>query len=63
MKVSRRVPGYPMRYIGADKSYQSENTLQYLEVHGDGEVDIPVRTATPEDAELMGVKKKPSSLV
>jgi hypothetical protein len=62
-KQSHRTPGYSYRNISTKELEQNDNaTMQKLEVHGDGERGIPVRTATPEDALRMGDKPKPSPI-
>ncbi|MDQ0189568.1 hypothetical protein JI721_01775 [Alicyclobacillus cycloheptanicus] len=59
---SERTPGYSFRRMGADRiTAQAQEDLEKREVHGDGERGIPVRTATPEDAERAG-RRKPSPL-
>jgi hypothetical protein len=64
VKESQRVPGYPMRYIGAKKIDEDlEQTMENYNVDGDGERGIPIRTAKPKDVEQIGVKRKPSPLV
>lgn len=60
---SKRVPGEPFRYINAhDLKIQDEQMIKKMEVHNDGEIGIPVRTANAKDAEQIGDKPKPSPL-
>lgn len=61
---SQRVPGYPMRYVGAKKLDEDrQRNAQKYNAHGDGEIGISVRTAKPDDADKVGVKRKPSPLI
>ncbi|MCL6446311.1 MAG: hypothetical protein K6T83_23175 [Alicyclobacillus sp.] len=63
MTDSQRVPGYPMRYIGAKNLDEDmDANLHRLDVDGDGERGIQVRSAAPEDAKRRG-RRKPSPLI
>jgi hypothetical protein len=63
VKESQRVPGYPMRYIGAKKLDEDmEDTRDKYNVDGDGERGIPVRLAKPDDVRKIGITGKPSPL-
>lgn len=64
MKPSERTPGYKFRPIGAvDMKEQRQHTLHVMEVEGNGEPGIDVRTAQPEDAKRAGERRKRSPLV
>jgi hypothetical protein len=63
-KNPHRVPGYPMQYVNAEEMEEASiNTIHKFDVHGDGTVGVPVRTATKKDAERMGTKPKPSPII
>lgn len=62
-KQSHRTPGYSYRNFAVEGLEDSEKaTMKKLEVHGDGALGIPVRTATPDDALRLGDERKPSPL-
>ncbi len=63
-KESKRIPGEPYRYFNATELAKlDKQAMEKVEVHGDGQMGIPVRTAKPEDAERIGDKPKPSPLI
>lgn len=63
MKESQRVPGYPMRYIGAKKLDEDmEYNMKKHNVEGDGKRGIPVRLAKPDDVTKIAVQGKPTPL-
>lgn len=54
MKNSARTPGHSFRYIGPGKLREdAKDTVEKYEVHGDHTTGIEVRTAKPEDGELI----------
>jgi hypothetical protein len=53
-----------MRYVGAKKLDEDrQRNAQKYNAHGDGEIGISVRTAKPDDADKVGVKRKTSPLI
>jgi hypothetical protein len=63
VKESPRTPGYPYRYIGPAKLRKDAfEALDKYEVHGDDSTTVPVRTAKPEDGELINDRQNRSPL-
>jgi hypothetical protein len=60
---SPRTPGYPYRYTAPEKLREdAQETLEKFEIHGDHSTTVPVRTAKPEDGELINDRGKRSPI-
>lgn len=62
MTDSHRVPGYPMRYVGAKKlDEDAMENAHKLDVHQQGDPTIPTREAKKSDVQRTPARK-PTSL-